>query len=215
MDQAPFQNHALLWLACLADMGEAEAPQSWDFSPWMAGLGAAILESLQLLLTARWVNMKRQKARIREPASMRRFGELQFQLLAHLFDAAETADRRDLCRFFLIAVEQLLREPDSARPQYQIDTANLKMAERMEVHQAAGACFRQMERMGRWNLRARGIGYYDEGYAAAQLWKADWEDLAGDRLCAESRARLHALEPLGSPASITDDNNAASASASH
>jgi hypothetical protein len=72
-----------------------------------------------------------------------------------------------------------------------------------------------MERMGRWNLRARGIGYYDEGYAAAQLWKADWEDLAGDRLCAESRARLHALEPLGSPASITDDNNAASASASH
>jgi hypothetical protein len=33
MDQAPFQNHALLWLACLADMGEAEAPQSWDFSP--------------------------------------------------------------------------------------------------------------------------------------------------------------------------------------
>jgi hypothetical protein len=51
-----------------------------------------------------------------------------------------------------------------------------------------------MRRMGEWNQKARATGYFDEGYAASQIWKSDWEHLDGDRLCALSRARLNDLD---------------------
>jgi hypothetical protein len=203
MEQAPFKRHALLWLVYLSDFMESDAPKTWDFSPWVEGQGACIQESLQSQLISRWFQMERQKIHIHQPAIMRRLGELQHQILTNLFDAAETADRRDLCRFFLFAMKQSLRELNSttganpAAPLYRLDMNNLRMADRADVYQSAATCFRHMARMDRWNRLARGIGFYDEGYSAAQLWKADWEQLEGDRLCAESQARLNALKPLG------------------
>ena len=55
---------------------------------------------------------------------------------------------------------------------------------------------RQLERLRGWARRARGTGYFDEGYAAAQLWLADWEAHGGDDLCARAQGILQALDPL-------------------
>ncbi len=208
MEQAPFKNHSLLWLAYLSDLLEAKAPNKWEFSPWMDGQGGDILESLQTHIAHRWLLMERQKLRIYQPTVMRRLGDLQNQVLTRLFNEAEATDRRDLCRFFLVAMKQHLQELNSiagSNPSarlYHLNMANLRMSERMEVYQSAALCFRQMYRMDRWNRVALATGYYDEGYAAAQLWKADWEQLDGNRLLALSQAQYHALEPLslaGSP----------------
>ncbi len=198
MQQPPFKRHALLWLVYLSELEEHDPPKSWDFSPWVQGQGAEVLEAFGPRLSERWFQMERQKLRIPEPQTLRRLGTLQERILSNLFDAVEAVDRRDLCRFFLQAMKQHLRDvPRTAGPAYRPVMNNLRMADRAEVYRSAGACLRQMARMDQWNRRAQSIGFYDEGYAAAQLWKSDWEQLDGDRLWAESQARWHSLEPLG------------------
>lgn len=217
LEQSPFQTHALLWLTYLSDMLEVEDPGAWDFSPWINGLGGCVLESLQPHLAHRWLQMERQKLRIYQPDMMNRFGQLQQKILSALFDAAESAGRKDLCRFFLIAMKQFLWELSTvassspkARP-YNLDLSRLRMAERTEVYQSAACCLREIERMDRWNREARATGYLDEGYALSQLWKSDWEQLDGDRLCALSQARLQTLDPmnLGNPPGEGSYNNGA------
>jgi hypothetical protein len=146
--------------------------------------------------------MERQKLRIYQPEMMKRIGQMQQTILTAFFDAAESAGRKDLCRFFLVAMKQFLQElaaadaTGQASKLYHLDLSKLRMAERAEVYQSAACCFREMHRMDRWNREARATGFFDEGYAASQLWKSDWEHLGGDRLCELSRARLNALDTL-------------------
>ena len=203
MEQPPFRRHALLWLMDLPDFVELDWPNQWDFSSWMEGPGAWVVETLQSRLCLAWFNMEHQKSRIINPNAMRRLGELQHRMLTQFFDACETAGRQDLCRFFLAAMHQYLRDTPTAgranqpAPFQQLHLKDLRIVDRFEVYQAAATGLRQMDRLERWNRVARSVGFYDEGYAAAQLWKADWEDLEGDRLCSESQARLRQLAPLG------------------
>jgi hypothetical protein len=202
LEQSPFQDHALLWLMSPSDLAEGEPPGSVEFSPWLIGHGASILESLQPRLAQGWLQMERQKLRIHQPEVMKRLGQLQQRILAAFFDAAESAGRKDLCRFFLIAMKQFLQElaavpsPGEGSKLYPLDLSKLRMAERVEVYQSAACCFREMDRMDQWNREARATGFFDEGYAASQLWKAEWEQLDGDRLCALSRAKVNALDTL-------------------
>lgn len=202
LEQQPFKRHALLWLAYLADFSEADTPDALDFSPWLSGQGGCISESLQTHLAERWLQMERQKLRVYEPERMNRLGQWQQMVLGVLFDAADLAGRRDLCRFFLIAMKQFLQEltsvtnsSQSARL-YHLDMARLRLAERAEVYQSAGCCLREMQRMDQWNRQAQATAFFDEGYAASQLWKSDWEQLGGDRLCALSQSRLQNLDPM-------------------
>ena len=46
--------------------------------------------------------------------------------------------------------------------------------------------------------KARAIGYFDEGYAAAQLWKSDWDDAGGAQICQHADAILREIELLKS-----------------
>ena len=43
---------------------------------------------------------------------------------------------------------------------------------------------------------ARGVGYFDEGYAASQLWKADWEQVQGDLMVERAHAIVRQLDPM-------------------
>lgn len=225
MEQAPFRDHALLWLAYPSDLYllETDSPDIWGFSPWIQGQGGCVLETLQMHLAHRWLQMERQKLRIYQPDRMKRFGQLQQTVLAALFDAAESAGRRDLCRFFLVAMNQFLKELATMTSSgqearlYNLEMSRLRLAERAEVYQSAACCLREMRRMDQWNLLARATGFFDEGYAASQLWKADWEQLDGDRLCALSQARLNALDPLSQrnpPAGASPHDEAGGASTS-
>ena len=70
------------------------------------------------------------------------------------------------------------------------------MARRVEVHRAALVLLRSIDRLSEWERRARSVGYFDDGYAASQLWKSDWESYDGDRLCDVAAAVVRAVEPL-------------------
>src|SRR5262249_58512971 len=61
-----------------------------------------------------------------------------------------------------------------------------RLADRVEVHRRALALPRHLDRLQRWERKARGVGFLDEGYAASQVWKADWEQLGGDELAARA-----------------------------
>lgn len=217
MEQPPFAKHALLGLMAVSDLVDFEIkpPKQWNFTPWLSGQGASILESLQSRLAERWYQFESQKIGITQPETMRRLGRRQTQILTQFFDAAEKAERRDLCRFFLIAMDRYLRaanfrEVNRGAELYRLDLKDMRLADRLEMYQSAAAGLRQMERLHHWNRTARSIGFYDEGYTAAQLWKSDWEHLEGDRVYAEAQARLTAFEPLGgkpkAPAPTQDDN---------
>lgn len=206
LDQPPFANHSLVWLMALSDLMEYEiqTPKQLDFTRWVSGTGACIIESLQSRLTERWQQMEAQKIRINHPEIMRRLGQRQTLILNQFFDAAEHAERKDLCRFFLLAIDRFLRVAQSREaarnaPLYRLEMKDLRLADRMEVYQSAAAGLRQMDRLNKWNRTARSIGFYDEGYTAAQLWKADWEHYEGDRIAGEVEDRLSALEILGRP----------------
>ena len=45
-------------------------------------------------------------------------------------------------------------------------------------------------------LYARSVGYFDEGYQAAQLWKAEWERYEGEVLCDRATTIVRQLDPL-------------------
>ena len=64
------------------------------------------------------------------------------------------------------------------------------------THQATFVLLHFLERVNGWSRRAQAVGYFDEGYAAAQLWKSDWERLGGGELCNRAAALVRAIEPL-------------------
>ena len=51
-------------------------------------------------------------------------------------------------------------------------------------------------RLQRWQRKARGVGYLDEGYAASQLWKTDLEHNGGEELAARAASLVRQIEPL-------------------
>jgi hypothetical protein len=40
------------------------------------------------------------------------------------------------------------------------------------------------------------VGYFDEGYAASQLWKSDWDHYQGDALVGRAQAIIRTLDPM-------------------
>jgi hypothetical protein len=187
----------LIRLACVEDFTGITADP--EFGPWLTGLGAAMLEALQPLLRDRWVGVERSKAQIGDWSQMRDLGTAQEQVSTALTDAAEAADRPDLVRFLLWTAGTVLSP--GVTPETFIGglqgTGPPRLADRIEVHRRALALPRHFERLHRWQRKARGIGYLDEGYAASQLWKADWELNNGDELAARAAALVRQIEPLG------------------
>ena len=55
---------------------------------------------------------------------------------------------------------------------------------------------RQQPRLQEWERRARSVGYWDEGYAASQLWKADWERFQGDEVTERAQNIIRQLDPM-------------------
>ncbi len=72
------------------------------------------------------------------------------------------------------------------------------MAERVEAQRAALAFLRSLGRLQAWERQARNVGYFDEGYAASQLWKSEWEAHGGDTLCNQVSEIAREADPLGS-----------------
>jgi hypothetical protein len=134
---------------------------------------------------------------------MQALGRAQENVLSPLFDALEQTGRYDLARFAFDALTRLL--PATAAARFWVgglSHAGPRLADRQSTYSSALAFVRQTERFKRWEQQARGVGYLDDGYAASQLWKQDWERYQGDELHARSQALIRELDPMHSPGGI-------------
>jgi len=168
-----------------------------DFVPWTSGLGACILEALQPVLAQNWLMVERSKAHALDWRQLAALGRAQEQVLNGFLCAVENAGRLDLARFLLRALGRLLT-PDANADMWGVRIARSgpRMADRSATAQAAVALLRQAERLQHWERRARGVGYFDEGYEASQLTKTDWERCGGDDLVTRAQAIIRATDPL-------------------
>jgi hypothetical protein len=198
-----FPRHALCRVAFPDDFSGVRPGLEPDYSPWIGGSGACVLEALQPYLAARWVALERQKLAIIDPSQMIALGRVREETLEAFLNAVDGAGRRDLARFLLSAAATLLGDAHARGPRAwvgSLDLGGLRVAERAEAHRAALGFLRTLGRLQAWERQARGVGYFDEGYAASQLWKADWEAHAGDTLCEQAAAIARAVAPLGTGA---------------
>jgi hypothetical protein len=195
--RAPYAQHGLCWLAYPEDYGEARERAQPNFAPWTTGLGSCILEALQPELAKRWIAIEGGKEQTSNPQTMRQLGEAQDRVLSRFLDACEQAGRMDLARFLLVAGSHLLGPHANAGMWIGgLNTQGLRLADRATVYQAAMTYLRHFERLARWERQARGVGYFDEGYHASQLWKADWDHYQGDTLAARAHQIVRQIDPM-------------------
>lgn len=185
----PFVRHALCWLAFPEDYAAALAGARPNFAPWTNGVGAAMLEAMQTELARRWIEVESSKERLADPQAMRALGLAQERVLMAFLDAIEQAGRMDLARFLLQAAAVLLG-PNAHAGMWtaKLNLTGQRVADRAATYQAATIFLRTLDRLQTWERRARGVGYFDEGYAASQLWKTDWDQVQGDGLIERARA---------------------------
>lgn len=196
-----FRSNPLCWISFPGDMAESEESQPPAFAPMFEGLRAVILECLQPHLTQRWIRSERMKCQIGDWKRMRHQGHAEYAALQGFLAAAHTARRTDLTRFALRANAELFT--GELTPVFWTGGLQgggpLRLADRLETQRAALALARQMDTLEQWQRQALGVGYFDDGYQASQMWKTEWEALQGDRVSARARAAIEMLEPLRGP----------------
>ena len=193
-----FRANPLCWLAFPGDVCEAEEAVPPDFTPWLDGLRAIVLECLQTNLTGRWIRSERAKGQIGDWGRMRQQGRAEFVGLQAFLEAAAQANRFDLARFLLKTNAALFQ--GELAPIFWTGglqgSGPSRLSDRLDTQRSALAVPRQMDALAAWQERARGVGYFDDEYQASQLWKQDWEAVDGDRVAERARAAVQLLEPL-------------------
>ena len=196
--KAVFSRNGLCRLLHPGDFHVPAEPLTELFDPWMTGLRAVLLECLQPLLLTRWLHSERAKGQITDWTAMRVQGTAELAVLSGFLAAVEKSGRLDLARFVLHTASGVMSS--NATPEYW--TAGLhanrptRLADRIETERVALALAQQLDTLQRWDRRARSVGYFDEEYAASQMWKAEWEAVRGDELAVRAKVALDRLDPL-------------------
>jgi len=193
----PFVQHGLCWLTYPEDFTAAPLDAVPNFEPWTNGVGACILEALQHQLVQRWIEVEGNKERIAAPRNMQALGESQARILTAFLDAVEKAGRLDLARFLLRAAAVIVN-PYAHAGMWTgaLQTTGLRLADRAALYQAALAFPHHLPRLVTWARQARATSYFDEGYQAAQLFLADWEQYQGNQLNERAQAIIQQMDPL-------------------
>src|SRR5262245_61094900 len=197
--QQAFSRNGLCRLMYPEDFSDLEAPPA-DFVPWTTGAGSCILEAYQPDLFRRWLEVEQGKARLTDWQEMRRLGKAQEQVLDGFLTAAVQAGRRDLARFLLRVLAEVLDE--FASPRFWIgglQGSGPRMAEREETYRGALAVVRHMERFRLWQRQARQDGPFDETFSRSQLFLADWERFDGEALHRRAQEIIRRLDPMRQP----------------
>lgn len=193
-----FARNPFCWLNRPADFAGTESVPP-DFAACVNGERAVFLECLQPALTKSWVRSERAKGQQGDWDRLRAEGKAEYAALEAFLAAAEAADRADLARFLLGTLAAVFGGGDPAASFWVGGLQGAgppRLADRREAQRAALAVPRHAETLARWDRRARAVGYFDEGYAASQLWKDDYERSGGPAVAAKARRVLDQLEPL-------------------
>jgi len=167
-----------------------------DWAVWTNGVGACILEALQSWLAERWASLERKKGNITTAKRMRKIAKGQ-RVFADFLDALEIAGRRDLARGFLDAARRILEDrPNAQRWIGKLDVSGERLAIRQKIYRDAFAFVELLDRFHRWTQDSQSVGYFDDGYHAGQLWKADWERFAGEESHQQVAALIREVNPL-------------------
>jgi hypothetical protein len=193
-----FRSNPLCWLAFPSDVADRNEAAPPAFEPSLSGLRAVVLECLQPHFAGRWLRSERGKGQIGDWEKMRQQGRAESASLQAFLKAAGAANRLDLARFILNANAALFQS--ELTPIFWTGglqgSGPMRLADRLDTQRGALALPRQMDVLAAWHERARSIGYFDDDYAASQLWKHDWEAADGDRIAERARAAVQMLEPL-------------------
>jgi hypothetical protein len=195
-----FTRNPFCWLMAPGDVADPDGarPIAPDFTPMFTGQRAVVLECLQTYLSQRWIRSERAKGQICDWRKMRQQGQAEFAALSGFVEAAGASRRIDLARFVLRTNAAILQS--ELTPLFW--TGGLqgsgppRLADRLETQRTALAVPRQMETLEVWQQNARSVGYFDDDYAASQLWKSEWEAVDGDRVALRARAVVAMLEPF-------------------
>lgn len=181
--KGPLQENALAALFLPDHFAEVKRRPKPNFKPWMEGTGSCIIEAIQDSLANAWVASERKKGHLNRTDDMKRIGKIQDFVLTRFFDAAEKSGRRDLCRFVMQALNELLSERSQGQDWIRsLNTSGLRLAERTEIYQFASSLIRTTERLRSWRTQSQGVGYFDEGYAESQILKSLWEENSMDNV---------------------------------
>lgn len=167
---------------------ETNVDSKIDFTPWVDGIGASVLEALQTRLKDRWVEMEFAKRHVTELSRMNRIGQNQQIVLSALASSVARQGRFDLCRFWLVALSELMAEADTGRDWIgHLNVDALRLAERTSVYSNASSFLDFGNQLQTWATECATVGYFDEGYQAAQLWLVGWELYDGKRVTSRAR----------------------------
>ncbi len=159
---------------------------------------AIVLECLQPYLAKRWIELEKSKATIIEARVIERLGARQGTSLTALLTAASQHGRRDLARFLLVAFQHLIHvnipADELARQWIEgLRLGHMRLAERTIVYRAASSFLAIASQLRTWTAECRQVGYFDEGYAAAQLWLGDWARYDGETTTLRATAMVTSL----------------------
>jgi hypothetical protein len=210
LKQPWFARHALLQLAFpdrfaesgIREVAALDGPAATHpsrvaaFTPWLEPQTVWLLEALQDRLAERWIDVERRKREFSDGRKLQSLGDMQQRVLERFFQDVEQAGRKDLARFLLCAANEVLDGPDRSSWFPKLDVRDLRLADRTDVYRDGLSFLRALSRLQQWEQSARSVGYYDEGYAAGQLWKADWERWNGTSLCTAAAEIIRCTLPF-------------------
>lgn len=163
---------ALLYPDRIADSAE---PQP-NFEPWVEGAGGALLECLQDDLAERWIELEQSKEAMVLKDQMLQLGTAQRTAADALLDLADRKQRWDLCRFLLQTIDRVVARSSSTRQWIgRLNMGSVRLSDRSDTYAAATCLLHLFRQLEKWNATSQGIGYFDENYQQAQLWKSYWE----------------------------------------
>jgi hypothetical protein len=169
-----------------------------NFTSWVTGLGGAILEALQRKLSAAWLAAEHGKQLVSNWGTMREIAEAQDRVIDGFLNEIDRAGRPDLARFLFLAASEFCTPARTTQDLIGGLLAGVppRLAERYQIQRQAGVLPRALARLHTWERRARRVGYLDEGYAAAQLFLADWSDAGADAAYVQADRLVRELEPV-------------------
>jgi len=201
----PFVRAApLAWLG-FANLMAKRGAAAPSFDSLTAGAGAIVVEALAGELAKKWHAVELGKRAMEDPNALIDLGDAQDQTLTGFLASCDARHRRDLAGFVIDAAAPLLARNLAPTPG-QLDSTTT-LATRAQARIAAGSLLRAVVRWSEWDQQHRGVRFFDDDYAAAQLLLERFEAIGvpGTARAGHWLAYLASLSPTATTSDTVPD----------